>query len=119
MSELDDQSNLQTSQRVVPLNLEIFEQTVAQETERLGQAINNELNAKLKTLETLFMKISEDFNILSKNDPDKVIGPEIDSETHMIYTKNGDITTPSPSPINNDSKESYNLYGLPEFSPAQ
>lgn len=29
MSELDDQSNLQTSQRGVPLNLEIFEQTVA------------------------------------------------------------------------------------------
>jgi hypothetical protein len=118
MSELDDQSNLQTSQRGVPLNLEIFEQTVAEETERLGQAINNELNAKLKTLESLFMKISEDLNILNKNDPDKVIGPEIDSETHMIYTKNGDIT-PSPPPVNNDSKESYNLYGLPEFSPAQ
>lgn len=65
------------------------------------------------------MKISEDLNILSKNDPDKVIGPDIDSETHMIYTKNGDITPPTLPPINNDSKDSYNLYGLPEFCPAQ
>ena len=109
----------------MPLNPAIFEETVANETERLGQAMNNELNAKLKTLETVFMKISKDLNILNENYIEKVNEAEIDSETHVIYSKNGDSTPPTPVPededidkdINEDIEDSYNLYGLLNFSP--